>query len=76
MINGKQEVAACSELAKFVSLRSCRVPCSLSGLGKPFLQVEYNDYLCSFIVSRSAIEIPCIGLRKRLTKRKAKLVST
>ena len=35
IINGKREVAACSELAKFFSLRSCRVPCALSGLGKP-----------------------------------------
>ena len=53
-------MAACSELAKFVSLHSCRVP----------------FYVALSFTSRSAKEMPRIRLRKRLTKRKAKPVST
>ena len=66
-------MAACSELAKFVSHRSCRVPCALSELGKP----PTSGILCSFIVYQPLCKrYATQGLRNRQTKRKAKPVST
>ena len=38
-------MAACSELAMFFSLRSCRVPCALSGLGGEWISCSCGRWL-------------------------------